>query len=238
MYHHTIKRLSDIIITSLLCIFLLPIFLLTWLSLKLTEGKTLFFSQERVGFNSQLFTLWKFRTMSKNSPKKGAGYLTIKNDSRVTPIGHFLRHYKLDELPQLILVLKGDLSLVGPRPVVPDLFKSYPKNIRHKIYRVKPGVTGIGSLAFRNENVIISNCGMDPNLFYNMHIAPHKAALELWYQKNISLTTDLKILFLTAWVLFFPNSNLVNKVFTNLPKWSHDRSKEEIKIYSLKTNSS
>lgn len=232
MKYSILKRTIDILVSSISLVILLPVFLVIIFLLKFTGEGKVFFSQKRVGLNNKSFSLWKFTTMFSNSPKSGAGFLTVKNDPRVTPLGHFLRNSKLDEIPQLFLVLKGDISLVGPRPVVKKLYYAYPKNLRHKIYKIKPGVTGIGSIAFRNEGEIITASGKDPQVFYREAIAPYKAALELWYQEHASFFTDFKILFLTAWVIVFPKSELVYKVFKNLPEWKYSTSKKEEKDYS------
>ena len=149
----------------------------------------------------------------------GTGSITIKNDPRVTKIGAFLRKTKINELPQIVNILKGDISIVGPRPLVDKTFKAYDDEIQSKIYNVKPGLTGIGSIVFRDEESIISmRSNNDPHEFYKSVIAPYKGDLEIWYQKNKSFLLDLQLIFLTAWVVFFPKSKLYYKWFRNLPK--------------------
>ena len=149
----------------------------------------------------------------------GTGSITLQNDPRVTKIGSFLRKTKINELPQIINILKGDISLVGPRPLVTKTFEAYTEDVQAKIYNVKPGLTGIGSIIFRDEESIISAVkDEDPHQFYKRVIAPYKGNLELWYQNNNSFVLDLKLIFMTAWVILFPNSRLYEKWFKDLPK--------------------
>ena len=156
--------------------------------------------------------------MLKNSMNMGTGSITIKNDFRVTKVGKFLRITKINELPQLFNILKGEISLVGPRPLVEKDFFAYPETVRNSIYNVKPGLTGIGSIVFRDEESIISNAkDENPHEFYKRVIAPYKGALEMWYHEHKTFTLDLQLIFLTAWVILFPNSKLHHKLFRNLP---------------------
>ena len=148
----------------------------------------------------------------------GTGSITLKNDPRVTKIGSFLRKTKINELPQIVNILKGDISLVGPRPLVEKTFLAYNQDIRSKIYNVKPGLTGIGSIIFRDEESIISAVkDEDPIDFYKRVIAPYKGELEMWYQNNNSLFLDLQLIFMTAWIILFPKSRLYEKWFKDLP---------------------
>jgi len=212
------KRLTDIIIASIVFLISLPLFIpLVILQLLTGEGYVFYF-QKRVGYQNKHFDIWKFATMLKESPNLGTGMITLRNDPRVTPMGKFLRPTKLNELPQVINVLKGDLSIVGPRPLVDRNFKTYTEDIQAQIYQVKPGITGIGSIIFRDEELLISNSKEDPHVFYENVIAPYKGALEMWYQKNASILTDFKIIFLTAWVIISPKSDLPYKIFKDLPK--------------------
>lgn len=149
----------------------------------------------------------------------GSGSITLKDDPRVTKVGSFLRKTKINELPQIINILKGDISLVGPRPLVTKTFMAYSNDIQSKIYNVKPGITGIGSIIFRDEESIISAAvNEDPHEFYKRVIAPYKGELEIWYQENNSFSLDLKLIFMTAWVILFPSSKLYEQWFNNLPK--------------------
>ena len=199
-------------------ILLLPLFTpITLLLLLTAEGQVLYF-QERLGYKNKPFQIWKFATMLKNSLQMGSGTITLKDDFRVTRIGKFLRKTKLNELPQIVNILKGDISFVGPRPLILSSFEVYPESIQSKIYNVKPGLTGIGSIIFRDEESLLSAIkDEDPHVYYKRVIAPYKGDLELWYQKNRSLLTDFKILFITAWVVLFPSNLLVYKVFKDIP---------------------
>ena len=151
-----LKRTFDIIISLLTLIFLLPFFIPIIIILRLTAEGEVFYFQERYGIYNSKFKIWKFATMLKNSMNMGTGSITLKNDPRVTKIGSFLRKTKINELPQIVNILKGDISLVGPRPLVEKTFLAYNQDIRSKIYNVKPGLTGIGSIIFRDEESIIS----------------------------------------------------------------------------------
>ena len=160
----------------------------------------------------------KFATMLKNSENIGSGTITLRNDFRVTKPGKFLRKTKINELPQLVNILFGDISVVGPRPLLKESFESYPAHVQKKIYFSKPGLTGIGSIVFRDEEDILSSLNdKDPHVFYNTVIAPYKGELELWYLKNKSFLTDFKLILVTAWVIFFPKSMIYQKLFKNLP---------------------
>jgi len=218
MIYLILKRTTDIVVASIAILYLLPVFLIIILFLKITDEGKIFFFQQRVGFKNKHFALWKFRTMVSNSSSMGSGNLTVKNDPRITTMGRILRPNKLDELPQFINVLKGEISLVGPRPIPIANYEAYPEEIKRKIYDVKPGITGIGSLVFRNEEAILSASGEDPNVFYKREVAPYKGALEIWYQKNASTLTDFKLLILTGWFIIFPDSKLLTTFFKDLPK--------------------
>ena len=213
-----LKRLIDLLISGITFLIFLPLFLPICILQLLTGEGYVFYFQKRIGFKNQYFNIWKFATMLKDSPNMGTGSITLRNDPRVTPMGKFLRPTKLNEFPQVINVLKGDLSIVGPRPLVDRTFNAYSPEIRDKIYNVKPGITGIGSIIFRDEEDLISNSGEEPHTFYERVVAPYKGALEMWYQKNASIYTDLMIIFLTAWVILFKKSDLPYRVFKDLPK--------------------
>ena len=149
------------------------------------------------------------------------GYLTVKKDPRLTPMGDFLRKSKINELPQLFNIFFGQMSFVGPRPVMLISFEAYPDEIQKVIYNVKPGLTGIGSIIFRDEEELITdvkNNGGDLWDFYKGKIYPFKGQLEIWYQNNKSFMLDLKLIFLTAWVILVPNSKVYEKWFKRLPK--------------------
>jgi lipopolysaccharide/colanic/teichoic acid biosynthesis glycosyltransferase len=214
-----LKRLLDIVISLITLIILLPVFIPIIIILRFTAEGEVFYFQERIGINNSRFQIWKFATMLKNSMDMGSGSITLQNDFRVTKIGAFLRKTKINELPQIINILKGDISLVGPRPLVTKSFSAYNEEVQSKIYNVKPGLTGIGSIIFRDEESIISAVSDEgPHEFYKRIIAPYKGELEMWYQENSSFLLDLQLIFMTAWVILAPTSKLYEKWFKDLPK--------------------
>jgi len=217
--YHLLKRLLDIIVSLITLIILLPFFIPIIIILRFSGEGEVFYFQERYGLYNSKFKIWKFATMLKNSMNIGTGSITLENDPRVTKVGLFLRKTKINELPQIINILKGDISLVGPRPLLEKTFMAYNVDVQSKIYNVKPGLTGIGSIIFRDEESIISAVrDEDPHEFYKRVIAPFKGELEMWYQTNRSFFLDLQLIFMTAWVILVPNSKLYEKWFKNLPK--------------------
>lgn len=210
-----IKRVVDIIIAVVALVVLSPLLIISTILLLLTGEHEVFFVQKRVGYKNKLFNILKFATMLKNSPNMGTGEITLRNDPRVTRVGRILRMTKLNELPQIFNVLKGDMSIVGPRPLMAVSFRQYPDDIQQIIYNCKPGMTGIGSLIFRDEEKIVSSAP-NPQAMYTA-IYSVKGELEIWYQKHVSLYTDLMIIFLTAWTIVFSKSQLVFKIFKDLP---------------------
>ena len=218
-----IKRIFDFISSLVVLLLLTPLLLPIIVLLKITSEGEVFYFQERIGMFNKPFMIFKFATMMKNSSKMKGGYITVKNDPRLTFMGGFLRKSKINELPQLLNILLGHMSVVGPRPVMRVSFESYPENIQKVIYNSKPGLTGIGSIIFRDEEELITevkNNGGDIWDFYKNVIYPFKGDLELWYQNNKSFVLDLKLIFMTAWVILFPNSRLYEKWFKDLPKRS------------------
>jgi lipopolysaccharide/colanic/teichoic acid biosynthesis glycosyltransferase len=213
-----VKRFFDIVLALFLLLVLSPLLIPIMIGLRLTGEGEIFYFQKRIGHKNKYFDIWKFATMLKNSPNLGSGSITLRNDPRVTPMGTFLRKTKINELPQIINVLKGDLSIVGPRPLVDKTFNAYSEEVRSVINNTIPGITGIGSIIFRDEEKLISEATIPPHDFYAKFIAPYKGEVELWYQKNISFYTDFMIIFCTAWAIIFSSSNLVYQVFKDLPK--------------------
>jgi lipopolysaccharide/colanic/teichoic acid biosynthesis glycosyltransferase len=211
------QRFLDIILSCIGLLLVLPIFLLVSLLLKYTGEGEILYAQNRVGRNGKIFRLLKFATMLKNSPNIGSGEVTISNDPRVLPLGKFLRKSKINELPQLWNIFIGEMSIVGPRPMVPNTFSKYSKDAQKILNTVRPGLTGIGSIIFRDEESILKG-RKDPIIFYNSYISPYKSELEIWYVQNKKISLNLIIIFVTAWVVIFPSSNIVNKVFKDIPK--------------------
>ena len=219
--YNFLKRLLDIIVSLLALIILTPLLFPVVVILRFSAEGHVFYFQDRIGKNRISFKIIKFATMLKDSPNLASGSITLAGDWRVTKPGKFLRKTKLNELPQIINILKGDISLVGPRPLVTKTFTAYNEDIQSKIYNVKPGLTGIGSIIFRDEESIISAVtDEDPHEFYKRIIAPYKGELEMWYQSNNSFFLDLQLIFMTAWVILVPTSKLYEKWFKDLPKRS------------------
>lgn len=212
-----IKRFFDIVVTFIALFVLFPLFILIMIGLKFTGEGKIFYFQKRIGKDSKYFDIWKFATMVKDSPNIGTGMITVRNDPRLTPLGGFLRKTKINELPQLINVLKADMSIVGPRPTVEKHANAYGDEVRDKIYCIKPGITGIGAILFRDEEAYLSKQVGDPFEFYKNTIIPYKTKVELWYKINRSFIIDFKIILLTAWVILFPKSTLYYSWFPTLP---------------------
>ena len=213
------KRTLDIFISVIAILLLLPLFIPIIIILKFSGEGEIFYLQERVGKGGELFKIYKFATMLKNSERIGTGIYTAKNDPRILPFGNFLRKSKINELPQIFNILNGDISVVGPRPLIKKTFNLYDLEDQKIISTVKPGLTGIGSIIFRNEEELLSDANSN-NLesFYEKNISPYKAALEKWYITKSSIFIDLKLNFLTAWVIFFKHSRLPWRLFKDLPK--------------------
>jgi len=226
MYKH-IKRFFDILFSSICILIFLPIFITVSLILKFSAEGEIFYLQNRFGLKNKTFSIIKFATMLKNSENIGSGTITLRNDFRVTKPGKVLRKTKINELPQIFNILLGDISFVGPRPLVKKTFDDYPKTTQNLIYNSKPGLTGIGSIFFRDEEFILSKPRNEPpQNFYKRVIAPFKGDLELWYLRNKSFIVDFKLIFLTAYVILFPKSKILLNSFDNLPKIP-----EELKEY-------
>jgi lipopolysaccharide/colanic/teichoic acid biosynthesis glycosyltransferase len=209
-------RLLDILFSSLALSLLLPLFILVALILRLTGEGEIFFSQKRVGKGGHIFNLLKFATMLKDSPSIGTGTVTLKDDPRVLPFGKFLRKTKINELPQLINILVGNMSVVGPRPQTPRCFEVFPKNLQPIISSIRPGLSGLGPVVFRNEENILSESRKSVD-FYDQVIAPYKGDIEAYYTSIIGIFSYFKIIFLTLWVVIFPTSGAVWKIFPNIP---------------------
>ena len=213
-----IKRLFDLTIAVLSLLLLFAPMILVMIILKFTGEGEIFYFQKRLGYLNNEFKIIKFATMVKNSPNIGTGSLTLRGDPRVLPFGNFLRKSKINELPQIFNVIIGNMSIVGPRPQMKVDFDKFPPKKRNEIYKSKPGITGIGSIIFRDEEKWISNFNGDKHEFYKNKIAPYKTDVELWYYKNQSMFVDVKLVILTAWVIIFPNSDFVERIFKSLPK--------------------
>jgi lipopolysaccharide/colanic/teichoic acid biosynthesis glycosyltransferase len=217
MYRKFFKRFFDIVLSFIAIVILSPLLVPVMIILLLTGEHYIFYGQKRVGYKNRQFKIWKFATMLKASPSLGTGSLTVKNDPRVFPFGGFLRKTKINELPQLFNILLGDMSIIGPRPQMEVDFLKFPELVQALIFNAVPGLTGIGSIIFRDEQKWISDFKDDKHEFYRQHIAPYKGELDLWYQKHITFYTDAILIFLTVWVILFPKSEFIFRIFKDLP---------------------
>jgi len=213
-------RIIDVLLSLFALLVLLPLFIPIVIILLLTGEHKVFYLQTRVGYKNKDFKIIKFATMLSNSANMGSGSLTLKNDPRVLPFGTFLRKTKINELPQILNIIIGDLSIVGPRPQMQVDFEKYSNDIQKKIYNVRRGLTGIGSIIFRDEESLISLAAENenPHDFYKRVIAPYKGELEIWYHSHRSLFLDFQLIFMTAWVIVSPETRLYEKWFKDLPK--------------------
>jgi lipopolysaccharide/colanic/teichoic acid biosynthesis glycosyltransferase len=211
------KRILDFVLSALAMSLLSPLLLPIICILKATGEGEVFYIQARIGKNGSHFGLLKFATMLKDSPNIGSGEITINNDPRVLPLGKFLRKSKINELPQLWNIFIGDMSVVGPRPMVPNTYANYPIKAQEILNTVRPGLTGIGSIIFRDEEKLLYG-REDPIAFYNKNITPYKSDLELWFVENNTLWLYIKIIFVTAWVVVFSSSTIADKAFSGIPR--------------------
>jgi lipopolysaccharide/colanic/teichoic acid biosynthesis glycosyltransferase len=210
-------RVLDIIFSFLALTILMPLFVLVAIILKFTGEGEIFFQQERVGQNKKAFQLYKFATMLKNSPDIGTGTVTMKNDPRVLPIGKILRKTKINELPQLLNIFFGHMSIIGPRPQAPRCFQAFPLEAQNKIIKIKPGLSGIGPIIFRSEEDILEGSAQTVD-FYDNVISPYKGEIESWYVERQNLAIYFSLILLTVWVIIFPSSQLIWRLFKDIPK--------------------
>lgn len=195
-----IKRIFDILFSLVVLILLLPVFILISISVLIDDGWPIFYTQERVGKNFRLFKLIKFRTMYKNADKKGL-LTTSTRDARITRMGYYLRKYKLDELPQFINVLMGDMSVVGPRPEVKKYVDLYTEQQR-KVLSIKPGITDEASLKYIDESALLEQ-SENPEETYIQKIMPEKLAINLQYLEKQRFFYDLSIVVKTFTKMFY-----------------------------------
>ncbi len=211
------ERFFDIFFSSLAILLLSPILILFLFILRFTGEGEIFFLQKRIGKDGKIFQLFKFATMLKNSPNIGTGTVTMKGDPRVLPVGRFLRKTKINELPQLINILIGDMSVIGPRPLTQNTFSAYSLSVQETIKRVRPGLSGVGSIIFRGEEEIMH--GMSASIdFYKNVISPYKGTLEEWFVINKSLYLYFLCIILTIWVVLRPSSKAAWRAFKGLPE--------------------
>lgn len=183
------KRLLDVVVATLGLALLAPLFVLVALLIVTESGGPVFFRQERIGRNGRPFRIHKFRSMRS----AGGLRVTVGNDSRITRVGAILRRYRLDELPQLLDVVRGTMSLVGPRPELPEYVALYPPEARDVVLSVRPGITGPAAIAFRGESLILAGA-VDPDDCYRRVLLPAKIALDVQYVRTRSMWLDLVLI--------------------------------------------
>ena len=211
------QRLFDLVISGLSILVLSPLLLPIILLLRITGEGEVFFSQDRIGKGGSLFSLHKFATMLKDSPNMGSGTLTVQNDLRILPLGKFLRKTKINELPQLFNVFKGEMSIIGPRPQSPRNFLAFSEDVQKNIMLVSPGLTGLGSIFFSDEEAMLTSA-VNHDEFYDSVIMPYKGQLETWYVNHATFLIDLKIVYVTALKIIFPKLKLnLSKFFDGMP---------------------
>jgi lipopolysaccharide/colanic/teichoic acid biosynthesis glycosyltransferase len=211
------QRLFDILLSGIALVLLSPFFLPLMFILRVTGEGEVFFTQQRVGQGGKHFRLYKFATMLKNSPYTATGTVTVHNDPRILPIGRVLRKTKINEMPQLINIFKGDMSVIGPRPQTQRCFDVFPLLAQRDIITVRPGLSGVGSIIFRNEEEMLQVAN-DPDRFYDNLIMSYKGKLEQWYVVNRNSGLYFLLIFLTVWVVLFSNASFIWKLLDNLPK--------------------
>lgn len=208
-------RIFDIFFAIFSLIVLSPILLVIVVILRFSGEGKIFFLQERVGQNNVNFKMIKFATMLENSPNMEMGTITLKNDPRILPFGQFLRKTKINELPQLVNIFKGDMSIIGPRPLTKVNFLLYSDDTRNIISKVRPGLSGIGSIYFRGEeNLLTKNHAIE---IYKNKITPFKGELEVWYVKNKNLILYFKLILITFIIVLFPRLNCLEFFVKKLP---------------------
>jgi len=209
------KRIVDLLLAILALMVLSPLLALVAAILRFTNEREVLFRQPRIGQGNEPLLVWKFVTMRRGSEIHGT--ITTKNDPRVFPFGRLLRKTKINELPQLVNVMRGEMSIVGPRPQTEECFAYFPEEVRRRAFLCKPGLTGIGSVVFRDEEEIMAR-SQEGNAAIYGRVMAFKGALELWYLENRSTLLDLKIILLTAITVARPHTNLASKWFKDLPE--------------------
>ena len=210
------QRFFDIVCSCIALVLLSPLLLPLMFILRVTGEGEIFFPQSRVGRGAKHFKLYKFATMLKDSPNMGTGTVTVKNDPRVLPMGGFLRKTKINELPQLINIFNGDMSVIGPRPQTQRCFDAFPLSSQNEIIKVRPGLSGIGSIIFRDEEDMMY-ANNDPDKFYDEIVMPYKGSLEDWYVSHQNVASYFSLIGLTIWVVLGFGSGLVWKLLGDLP---------------------
>ena len=211
------ERFFDILFSGLALLALTPLLVPIVFILKYSGEGEVFFLQERIGKDGKLFKLFKFATMLKDSPNLGTGTVTMRDDARVLPVGKFLRKTKINEIPQLLNIILGDMSVIGPRPLTAQTFGSYLDATQSIIKQVRPGLSGVGSIIFRGEEDIMHGSAASVD-FYDNVIAPYKGALEEWFVSNKNIYIYFMAILTTVWAVLFPTTTVAWAVFKGLPE--------------------
>lgn len=211
------ERVFDLLFSGIALLLLSPLLVPLVIILKFTGEGEVFYFQERIGKDFKKFKLFKFATMLKNSPNMGTGTVTMSEDPRVLPIGKFLRRTKINELPQLLNIFFGDMSIIGPRPLTTQAFGAYSEDVKNLIKQVRPGLSGVGSIIFRDEEEIMHDATASIDFYANV-IAPYKGALEKWFVLNKNLYIYFVAIIVTAWTVLFPKTRIAWSVFKDLPE--------------------
>ena len=212
-----VERFFDVFFSILALLVLSPLIVLVVLILKFSGEGEIFFLQERIGKGGKVFKLLKFATMLKDSPNIGSGTVTMKGDPRVLPAGKFLRKTKINELPQLLNILFGDMSVVGPRPLTAQTFSFYTSETQDIVKTVRPGLSGIGSIIFRGQEEIMHGALASVDFYENI-IAPYKGALEEWFVSKKGIYIYFLAIFITVWTVVFPSTKIAWRIFIDLPE--------------------
>jgi len=209
-------RFFDILFSGVAIILLFPFMLPIMIGLKLTGEHDIFYFQERIGKGGKPFKVFKFATMLRNSPNMAGGLITMDKDPRILPMGNFLRKTKINEIPQLINIFIGNMSVIGYRPFVKKHYDLYSDEVKAEINKIVPGLSGIGSVVFRDEEDILHTVE-NPNNFHDNIITPYKGRLECWYVNHRNITNYFKLIFATVIVVLNSKSNTWQKWFKDLP---------------------
>ena len=209
-------RFFDIVFSGLAILILLPFMIPIMIGLKLTGEHDIFYIQERIGIGGKSFGVLKFATMLRNSPNMAGGVLTQKDDPRILPMGKFLRKTKINELPQLVNIFLGQMSVIGPRPQAKRHYDLYSDEVKQTIDTIPPGLSGLGSVVFRDEEDMLNNV-TDRDSFHDTVIAPYKGQLEIWFTHHRTLATYFKLIWLTVLAVLNPTSNAWKTAFKDLP---------------------
>jgi lipopolysaccharide/colanic/teichoic acid biosynthesis glycosyltransferase len=206
----------DLLLSLVALVAFSPLVVLVAIALRFSGEGEVFYRQVRIGKGGREFVLLKFATMIKNSPAVGAGELTLPDDPRVLPLGRILRKTKLNELPQLLNIVVGDLSVIGPRPQTRRYYDCYAAADRVWIDTIRPGLSGVGSILFRDEEALLANVA-DPVTFDEQVITPYKGQVEHWFAVNQSVSLYFELIIITVLVVLWPSSGLRQRLLRRVP---------------------